>query len=215
MDRGGNVARAGDVRELVLSAVFKTVCGALLRRPGWVRFPSIPARFQHTTVSAGSVAAEIGTALAQESRGVIRIVRYVYIGLIWLLFADLCLQFYFAAYGVFSTGAADFGYHSRNAGFLAILMLVTLAVSVAARLLGVLPWTRVLQHLVLPVLFLLQLGLFLLGHALGGTVEHPISWLLGFHGLNGVLMLLLSLRLALLARQPSASVATSTAAKSV
>ena len=24
-------------------AVFKTVCGALLRRPGWVRFPSIPA----------------------------------------------------------------------------------------------------------------------------------------------------------------------------
>jgi hypothetical protein len=27
-------------------AVFKTVCGALLRRPGWVRFPSIPAIFQ-------------------------------------------------------------------------------------------------------------------------------------------------------------------------
>jgi hypothetical protein len=26
-------------------AVFKTVCGALLRRPGWVRFPSIPANF--------------------------------------------------------------------------------------------------------------------------------------------------------------------------
>jgi hypothetical protein len=26
-------------------AVFKTVCGALLRRPGWVRFPSIPATF--------------------------------------------------------------------------------------------------------------------------------------------------------------------------
>ena len=27
-------------------AVFKTVCGALLRRPGWVRFPSIPATLQ-------------------------------------------------------------------------------------------------------------------------------------------------------------------------
>jgi hypothetical protein len=27
----------------VSPAVFKTVCGALLRRPGWVRFPSIPA----------------------------------------------------------------------------------------------------------------------------------------------------------------------------
>ena len=26
------------------NAVFKTVCGALLRRPGWVRFPSIPAK---------------------------------------------------------------------------------------------------------------------------------------------------------------------------
>jgi hypothetical protein len=25
--------------------VFKTVCGALLRRPEWVRFPSIPANF--------------------------------------------------------------------------------------------------------------------------------------------------------------------------
>src|SRR5438093_6670964 len=36
---------AGDVWELVLPAVFKTVCGALLRRPGWVRFPSIPAKF--------------------------------------------------------------------------------------------------------------------------------------------------------------------------
>ena len=27
------------------AAVFKTVWGALLRRPGWVRFPSIPAKF--------------------------------------------------------------------------------------------------------------------------------------------------------------------------
>src|SRR5205823_13218977 len=34
----------GDVRGLVPPAVFKTVRGALLRRPGWVRFPSIPAR---------------------------------------------------------------------------------------------------------------------------------------------------------------------------
>jgi hypothetical protein len=28
----------------VENAVFKTVCGTLLRRPGWVRFPSIPAK---------------------------------------------------------------------------------------------------------------------------------------------------------------------------
>src|SRR2546421_782759 len=38
-----NLAGAGDVWGLVPPAVFKTVCGALMRRPGWVRFPSIPA----------------------------------------------------------------------------------------------------------------------------------------------------------------------------
>ena len=165
--------------------------------------------------SPASLAAEGGRAVDGESLSVIKIVRYAYVGLVWFLFADLCLQFYFAAYGVFSTGAADFGYHSRNAGLLGVVMIVTLAAAVAARFLGFLPWTRVLQHLLPPVLFLLQLGLFVLGHALGGTVEHPVSWLLGFHGLNGVLMLLLSLRLALLARQPRASVAASPAAKPV
>src|SRR6266699_5575626 len=36
---GGRRWTPADVR----NAVFKTVCGALLRRPGWVRFPSIPA----------------------------------------------------------------------------------------------------------------------------------------------------------------------------
>jgi hypothetical protein len=131
------------------------------------------------------------------------IVRYGYLGLAWFLFADLCMQFYFAAYGVFSTAAADFGYHSRNAQLLLLVMVATLAVAVVAAFLRLLPWTRVLQHLGLPVLLLAQLGLFLLQHALGGTVEHPVSWLLGLHGLNGVLMLLLSLRLALLAsRRP-------------
>jgi hypothetical protein len=49
-------------------AVFKTVCGALLRRPGWVRFPSIPASLglrysQHDSHGSGhrrSLAASIG-----------------------------------------------------------------------------------------------------------------------------------------------------------
>ena len=140
------------------------------------------------------------------------VVRYGYLGLAWFLFADLCMQFYFAAYGVFSTAAADFGYHSRNAQLLLLVMVVTLVVAVVAAFLRLLPWTRVLLQLVLPVLLLAQLGLFLLQHALGGTVEHPVSWLLGLHGLNGVLMLLLSLRLALLvsrrpvsAREPEAA----------
>jgi hypothetical protein len=131
------------------------------------------------------------------------VVRYLYLGLAWFLFADLCMQFYFAAYGVFSTGAADFGYHSTNAQILLVVMVVALAVAIVAAFLRLMPWTRVVQQLVLPVLILGQLGLFLLQHALGGTVEHPVSWLLGLHGLNGVLMLLLSLRLALLAsRRP-------------
>src|SRR5438445_4227455 len=45
---------AGDERGLVSSAVFKTVCGALLRRPGWVRFPSIPAKFGRCDSQADS-----------------------------------------------------------------------------------------------------------------------------------------------------------------
>jgi hypothetical protein len=45
----------GDVRELVLPAVFKTVCGALLRRPGWVRFPSIPAKSGLMTATPATV----------------------------------------------------------------------------------------------------------------------------------------------------------------
>src|SRR5436190_9055567 len=51
---------AGDVWELVLPAVFKTVCGALLRRPGWVRFPSIPAKF--SVVTANNLTAKAADA---------------------------------------------------------------------------------------------------------------------------------------------------------
>ena len=42
-------------------------------------------------------------------------------------------------------------------------------------------------------------GLFILDEGLGGTDQHPVSWLLGFHAVNGLLILLLTLRLALLA----------------
>ena len=49
---------AGDERGLVSSAVFKTVCGALLRRPGWVRFPSIPATFRDVTAKLTATAAD-------------------------------------------------------------------------------------------------------------------------------------------------------------
>src|SRR5207245_3027673 len=49
------------------SAVFKTVCGALLRRPGWVRFPSIPAKPGAVRMS--------GNANRRESQGVSECLR--------------------------------------------------------------------------------------------------------------------------------------------
>src|SRR2546430_16658841 len=54
------VSEVGDERGLVLSAVFKTVCGALLRRPGWVRFPSIPANPAVVTAKMTAIAADVG-----------------------------------------------------------------------------------------------------------------------------------------------------------
>ncbi len=53
------VRDAGDERGLVSSAVFKTVCRALLRRPGWVRFPSIPARLAAVTANMTATAATV------------------------------------------------------------------------------------------------------------------------------------------------------------
>ena len=58
-------------------AVFKTVCGALLRRPGWVRFPSIPAKFaaddsqhdSHSSVSMQTAMYAYGPAAAAPSGG--------------------------------------------------------------------------------------------------------------------------------------------------
>jgi hypothetical protein len=127
------------------------------------------------------------------------VVRYLYGALVWILFADLVLQFYFAAYGVFSAGRANFSYHSQNANVLLLLMVLVLIAAVIASLMGVIPWTRTLQHLLVPFLLIGQIGLFILDEALGGTDQHPVSWVLGFHAVNGLLMLLLTLRLALMA----------------
>jgi hypothetical protein len=48
MDLGAAVLNLRVRRRTVMDdcpAVFKTVCGAPMTRPGWVRFPSIPAKF--------------------------------------------------------------------------------------------------------------------------------------------------------------------------
>ena len=75
------------------------------------------------------------------------------------------------------------------------------------------PWTGTLQHVLLPVLLVGQIVFFILEEALGGTEQHPVSWLLGPHAVNGLLILLLTLRLGLLAvRRPAAMPATARAA---
>jgi membrane-associated HD superfamily phosphohydrolase len=137
------------------------------------------------------------------------VVRFLYGALVWLLFADLVLQFYFAAYGVFSAGRANFSYHSQNANVLFVLMLVTLIVALIASFMRVIPWARTLQQLLLPILLIGQIGLFILDEAIGGTEQHPVSWLLGLHAVNGLLMLLLTLRLALLGLRRQASIEAS------
>lgn len=124
-------------------------------------------------------------------------VRWIYVVLAWALFADLCLQFYFAAWGVFSKGSTDFGNHATNANIVFVLMIVTLLVAVVASITSGLPWARTIVQVVLPLLLIGQIGLFILHDALGGTEDHPISAILGLHGLNGLLMLLLSLWLAI------------------
>jgi len=45
-----NLSGPGRTDAYANSAVVKTVCGALLRRPGWVRFSSIPASLWPQTV---------------------------------------------------------------------------------------------------------------------------------------------------------------------
>ena len=140
--------------------------------------------------------------------------RVLYGGLVWILFADLVLQFYFAGYGVFSPGRGDFRFHAVNANVLGLLMLAVLLVAVIASILRVIPWTTTLQHVLLPILLIGQIVLFILDEALGGTEQHPVSWLLGLHAVNGLLILLLTLRLGILAvrrprpMQPPASAAT-------
>jgi hypothetical protein len=123
------------------------------------------------------------------------VLRWGYLVLAWAVVADLCLQFYFAAYGAFSTGRAGFAGHSANANLVMLLMLLMLAallVAIVSAATGGLGWARVIGHVVLPLLVVGQIVILAIGAALGANAP-----LLGLHGLNGVAMLLLSLWLAL------------------
>lgn len=84
--------------------------------------------------------------------------RWSYFVLAWAVVADLCLQFYFAAYGAFAglgtSPAARTGFegHSANANLVFVLMLAALVVAVVAAARGGLGWARVIGQVVLPVL---------------------------------------------------------------
>ena len=118
--------------------------------------------------------------------------RWVYFVLAWGVVAELGLQFYFAAYGAFSTGREDFAGHSANANLVVVVMLAALVVAGISAATGGLGWARVIGHIVLPVLVVVQFVLVTIGEE-GG----PLPALLGLHGLNGVVMLVLSLWLGL------------------
>jgi hypothetical protein len=124
-------------------------------------------------------------------------IRWGYFVLAWAVVADLCLQFYFAAYGAFSAGRSDFGDHTSNAIVVMFLMLAALLVSLAAAARAGLGWARVIGHVVLPLLVIVQSVLFIIADAFGATEQNPIPALLALHGLNGVAMLILSLWLGL------------------
>src|SRR4051794_40675277 len=83
-------------------------------------------------------------------------IRWAYFVLAWAVVADLCLQFYFAAYGTFSAGRSDFADHTSNAIVVLVLMLAALLVSVAGAATAGLGWARVIGQGVLPVLVIGQ-----------------------------------------------------------
>lgn len=125
------------------------------------------------------------------------VLRWGYLVLAWVVVADLCVQFYLAAYGAFSTGRADFAGHSANANVVMLCMLAALLVAILGAANAGLSWARVIGHVVLPLLVVVQIVIFVVAKAFGATDQNPLPALLGLHGLNGVAMLVLSLWLAL------------------
>jgi len=116
-------------------------------------------------------------------------VRWTNFLLVSAVFVDVCLQFYFAAYGAFTKSRVDFALHRTNASILLLLMLVALLLSLLAAATAGLRWSRVLLQLLLPILLIGQIGIFILHDAVGGTQQNPIPAVLGLHAINGLLIL--------------------------
>jgi hypothetical protein len=116
-------------------------------------------------------------------------VRKVFLVVAIMLVADIALQFYFAAQGVFAPGSTNdeqFVLHTTNGRIiLPILCLLVIAAAALARAGG-----RTIGLSVLPLaLVLFQTVLFILGSLTGTTEEEPTvagSIVLGFHALIGM-----------------------------
>src|SRR5207248_1201034 len=128
------------------------------------------------------------SATARRSICMKAAVRSFYLLATLAVFVDVCLQFYFAAYGAFSKTRIDFALHGANSFVLLIVMLVALLVSILAAATAGLSWGRVIVQLLLPILLVGQIGLFILHDALGGTQQNPLPGVLGLHALNGLLI---------------------------
>lgn len=79
------------------------------------------------------------------------ILRRTYIGLVWLFFAAVVVQFFLAGLGVF-VSPRDFRYHAMFGGIILLIGLLGLIFSFAARL----PWRTTGLTGLLPVLVLVQ-----------------------------------------------------------
>ena len=128
-----------------------------------------------------------------------RVFRGAYQVAVWLVFADVVLQFYFAGVGVFTVPGNDFGFHVRNATVLLVLMLAALVVSLLARA----GWRRCVLQLLLPVLLVLQVVFFIVSEAFGGSPGKSSglpTYIASLHVVNGLLIFGLAGFLALRAR---------------
>jgi hypothetical protein len=140
--------------------------------------------------------------------------RAAFVWLAGLLVASVVVQFYFAAFGVFTAPANDSQYilHLLNGRFvLPVLCIACIVVAALAKAPG-----RLIGFSALPLgLLVLQIVLFLIAGLAGATpVRTNVAGqvILGLHAVNGLAILAVSLLLFVRARRFAAA-ATSTGAR--
>jgi len=129
--------------------------------------------------------------------------RNVYVTLTGLLVVSVVIQFYFAAFGVFTAPQNDsqFILHVTNGRFiLPLLCLLCIAAAALAKAPG-----RLIGFTAIPFgLLVLQTVLFVIAGLIGSTPEKTTvagQVILGLHAVNGLAILGVSIMLFLRARQ--------------